>query len=167
MAANSAEDLFYELQARTYAEVASENKESLSVEKAMMVRHEIIADGEELSVRVYDGPAGGWRLLFVQKDGAIARYTSKDYALTGAQIYNCADKTALCDAEIEAYLASARTGRPLGECGLSSVVRFGEPDHHVYATFTLPEDFIRRSSLMIIGYKRQEPIYSTGWEITN
>lgn len=133
----------------------------------MLVKHEIIPDGEELSVRIYDAPAGGWRLLFVQKDGAIARYTRKDHALAGVGIYDCSDKTALCDAEIEVYLASARTGRPLGECGLSSVVRFGEPDHFVYATFTLPEDFIRRSSLMIIGYKGRESIYSAGWEITN
>jgi len=132
-----------------------------------MVKHEIIPDGEELSVRIYDAPASGWRMLFVQKDGAIARYTHKDQALTGMGIYDCSDKTALCDAEIEVYLASARTGRPLGECGLSSVVRFGEPDHHVYATFTLSEDFIRRSSLMIIGYKDEEPFYSAGWEITH
>jgi len=133
----------------------------------MMVNHEIIPDGEELSVRIYDAPAGGWRLLFVQKDGAIARYTRKDQALAGVQIYDRSDKAALFDAEMEVYLASAHTGRPLGECGLSSVVRFGEPDHHVYATFTLPEDFIRRSGLKIIGYKGQEPIYSAGWEIPN
>ncbi len=133
----------------------------------MLVKHEIISDGEGLSVRIYDAPASGWRILFVQKDGAIARYTSKDHALAGVGIYDRSDKTALFDAEIEVYLASARTGRALGECGLSSVVRFGEPDHFVYATFTLPEDLIRRSELKIIGYQGQEPIYSAGWELAN
>ncbi|MCI0392338.1 MAG: hypothetical protein MOB07_26700 [Acidobacteria bacterium] len=128
-----------------------------------MVRYEILSDSAELSVRIYDAPAYGWRILFVERDGSIARYVCKDHALVGIGIYDRSDKTPLLYAEAEVYLEAARTGKALGECGLSSLVRFGEPDHYTYATFTLPEDFIERSGLKIIGFKGQESIYSAGW----
>jgi hypothetical protein len=47
---------------------------------------------------------------------------------------------------------------------MPSLVRFGESDHFVYATFTLTERFVRQSKLHIIGYKNDDPIYSAGWD---
>jgi len=132
-----------------------------------MLAHEIIEDDEEMSVRIYDAPANGWRILFVQRDGVIARYTDKGKAMAGMEIYDRAEKAALFDAEMDAYVESAQTGKALSQCGLSSLVRFGESEHFLYATFTLPEDFIRRSGLMIIGFRDQITIYSAGWDITN
>ncbi|MGE0116198.1 MAG: hypothetical protein AB7T07_15110 [Steroidobacteraceae bacterium] len=132
-----------------------------------MVAHEIIEDDEEVSVRIYDAPANGWRILFVQRDDVISRYTNKDKARAGIEIYDRADKAALFDAEMNVYAKSAQTGKALSQCGLSSLVRFGESEHFVYATFTLPEDFIRRSGLMIIGFRDQITIYSAGWDIPN
>jgi hypothetical protein len=130
-----------------------------------MVTHEIIADDKEVSVRSYDAPANGWRILFVEQDGVIAKYTDKDKARDGVEIYDRADKAALFDAEMNVYVESAHTGKALSQCGLSSLVRFGESEHFLYATFTLPEDFIRCSRLMVIGFKDQLTIYSAGWDI--
>ncbi len=132
-----------------------------------MLAHEIIEDDEEMSVRIYDAPANGWRILFVQRDGVIAKYTNKDKARAGMEIYDRADKAALFDAEMNVYAESAQTGKTLSQCGLSSFVRFGEPEHFLYATFTLPEDFVKRSGLMIIGFRDQITIYSAGWDIPN
>jgi len=133
----------------------------------MMLAHEIIEDDEGMGVRIYDAPANGWRILFVQRDEVIARYTDKDKAKADIAIYDRADKAALFDAEMNIYAESARTGKALSQCGLSSLVRFGEPEHFFYATFTLPEDFIRRSGLMVIGFKDQLTIYSAGWDTPN
>ena len=130
----------------------------------MIVQYEIFRDAEELGVRIYDAPAGGWRTLFVQEDAAITRYTDDKRALAGIRIYDAADKTVLFAAETEVYLKAARTNEPLGQCGLSSLVRFGTADHYVYVTFILPEVLIRQSALKIIGYQAQEPIYSPGWD---
>lgn len=133
-----------------------------------MVEHEITPNRDGYNVRIYDAPAGGWRILFVQKEGAIGAYTAYDDATAGVQIYDRADKTVLFEAELEVYLRSARTGIALDGCGLPSLVRFGEPDHYTYATFTLSEDFIvERSDLMIIGYKGEEPVYSKGWNLSD
>lgn len=132
-----------------------------------MLAHEIIADDEEVGVRIYDAPANGWRILFVQRDGVIARYTDKNKARAGVEIYDHADKTALFDAEMNVYAESAQTGKVLSQCGLSSLVRFGESEHFLYATFTLPEDFIRSSGLRIIGFSDQITIYSAGWDNEN
>lgn len=132
-----------------------------------MVAHEIIADDKEVSVRIHDAPANGWRILFVQRDDVISRYTNKDKARAGIEIYDRADKAALFDAEMNIYVESAQTGKALSQCGLSSLVRFGESEHFLYATFALPEDFIRRSGLMIIGFRVQITIYSAGWDIPN
>jgi len=129
-----------------------------------MARYEVLSDSEELSVRIYDAPAFGWRVLFVERDGSITRYTCEDHALAGIGIYDRSDKDTLLDAEAGVYLEAAKTGRALNECGLPSLVRFGDTDHHLYATFTLPEDYIRRSELKIIGYKGSEPVYSAGWK---
>ncbi len=129
-----------------------------------MVRYEVLPESEELSVRVYDAPAFGWRILFVEEGGSITRYVSRDHALAGIGIYDRSDKATLLDAEAEVYLEAARTGKGLGECGLPSLVRFEDMDHCLYATFTLPEDFIKRSTLKIIGCKGEEFIYSAGWE---
>jgi len=128
-----------------------------------MVRYEILSENEELSVRIYDAPACGWRILFVERDGSITKYVRRDHALAGIEIYDHPDKTSLFEAEIEVYLDAARTGKALGECGLPSLVRFEDMGHYTYATFTLPEDFIRQSELKIIGYKREEAIHSAGW----
>ncbi|MBS1789696.1 MAG: hypothetical protein JST85_18370 [Acidobacteria bacterium] len=132
-----------------------------------MLAHEIIADDEEMSVRIYDAPANGWRILFVQRDGVIAKYTDKDKARDGIEIYDRSDKAALFDAEMNVYAESTQTGKALSQCGLSSLVRFGELKHFLYATFTLPEEFIRRSGLMVIGFKDQTTIYSAGWDVQN
>lgn len=128
-----------------------------------MVRHEIVPDRNDVIVRIFDAPAGGWRTIFVEKDGLIVRYENRDDALSGVRIYDGADKTMLFGAELEVYLEAATTGRPLGVCGLPSLVRFGEPGHYFYATFTLTEWFIRQSTHHIIGYKDDDPIYSAGW----
>lgn len=133
----------------------------------MMVKHEIVPDGEELNVRIYDAPANGWRCLFVQQNAAIARYTDYEHALAGVRLYEESDKATLVEAELKVYLEAADTGKPLGQCGLASLVRVGAPGHYVYVTFTLPEDFVARSALKIIGQRGQEPIYSPGWEFTD
>ena len=129
-----------------------------------MVGFEIIPYHDGYSVRIYDAPAYGWRILFGQKDGAIGAYTTHEDAVAGVRVYDRSDKSVLFEAELEVYLRSARTGIALDGCGLPSLVRFGEPDHWAYATFTLSEDFIvKQSALMIIGYKGKEPVYSAGW----
>ncbi len=128
-----------------------------------MVRHEIVPDCNGVIVRIFDAPAYGWRTIFVEKDGLILRYENGDDALSGVRIYDGADKTALFRAELEVYLEAAATGRPLGVCGLPSLVRFGEPGHYIYATFALTEGFIRQSTHHIIGYKDDDPVYSAGW----
>jgi hypothetical protein len=131
-----------------------------------VVDHEIVQNGDGFSVRIYDAPAGGWRILFEQKEGAIGAYTTYDDAMTGVRVYDRSDKTVLFEAELDVYLQAARTGIALDGCGLSSLVRFGEPDHWAYATFTLSEDFIvKQSILKIIGYKGGEPVYSAGWSL--
>jgi hypothetical protein len=129
-----------------------------------MVRYEVLSDKEELSVRIYDAPAFGWRILFVEECGSITRYVNKDHALAGISIYDRSDKASLLDAEAEVYLEAARTGKALDECGLPALVRFEDADHRLYATFTLPEGFVSRSELKIIGYRGKEPIYSAGWK---
>jgi hypothetical protein len=117
-------------------------------------------------VRIYDAPAGGWRILFGQTEGAIGTYTTYDDAMEGVRIYDRSDKTVLFEAELDVYLQAARTGIALVGCGLPSLVRFGEPDHYAYATFTLSEDFIiKQSALKIIGYRGEEPVYSAGWDL--
>jgi hypothetical protein len=130
-----------------------------------VVEHEIVPNRDGFSVRIYDAPAGGWRILFGQTEGSIVTYTTYDDAMEGVRIYDRSDKTVLFDAELEVYLQSARTGIALDGCGLPSLVRFGEPDHWAYATFTLSEDFIiGRSDLKIIGYRGKKPVYSEGWD---
>ena len=129
-----------------------------------MVDHEIIQNGDGFSVRIYDAPAGGWRILFGQEEDAIGTYTTYEDAIAGVQIYDRSEKTVLFEAELEVYLRSARTGIALNGCGLPSLVRFGEQGHWAYATFTLSEDFVKQSGLKIIGYKKgEDPIYSAGW----
>lgn len=131
-----------------------------------MVEHEIIPNGDEYSVRIYDAPAYGLRILFGQKEGAIGAYTTYEDAVAGVRIYDSSDKTVLFEAELGVYLRSVRTGITLDGCGLPSLVRFGEPGHWAYATFTLSEDFIvKQSVLKIIGYKGGEPVYSAGWSL--
>jgi hypothetical protein len=129
-----------------------------------MVRYEIVPDCDGVSVRIFDAPAEGWRTLFVEKDGMIARYENECEAASGVRIYEGSDKTGVFEAELEVYLESAKTGKTLGDCGLPSLVRFGEPGHFVYVTFNLRERFIRQSTLHIIGYKGSDPIYSAGWD---
>lgn len=129
-----------------------------------MVKYEIISDREVVIVRIYDAPANGWRTLFVEKDGIISRYTNGKDAISDVRIYDNTDKDCLFEAELEVYLKSADTGMALASCGLPSLVRFGEPDHSIYATFTLTERFIRKSALKIVGYKDDDPIYSEGWD---
>ncbi len=129
-----------------------------------MGEYEIVPNRDGYSVRIYDAPAGGWRILFGQEEDAIGTYTTYEYAMAGVQIYDRSDKTVLFEAELEVYLRSARTGIALDGCGLPSLVRFGEQGHWAYATFTLSDDFVKQSGLKIIGYKRgEEPIYSAGW----
>jgi len=99
-----------------------------------MVRYEVLSDGEELGVRIYDAPAFGWRILFTEEGGSITRYVNRDHALIGIGIYECSGKAALLDAEAEVYLEAARTGKVLNECGLPSLVRFEDADHRLYAT---------------------------------
>jgi hypothetical protein len=131
---------------------------------ASVVEYEIVPNGDGFSVQIYDAPAIGWRILFREKDGAIEAYTKYDDAKAGVQIYDRSDKTVLFEAELEVYLRSARMGIALDGCGLPSLVRFGEPGHWVYATFTLSEGFVKQSCIEIIGYKKgEEPIYSAGW----
>lgn len=103
-------------------------------------------------------------MLFVEKDGMIARYEDKCDAASGVRIYEGSDKTGVFEAELEVYLEAAATGRTLGACGLPSLVRFGEADHFVYVTFTLAEPFVRQSKHHIIGYKNSDPVYSVGWD---
>lgn len=129
-----------------------------------VAEYEIVSNGDGFSVHIYDAPAGGWRILFGEKDGPIGVYTKYDDAKAGVQIYDRSDKTALFEAELEVYLRSARTGITLDGCGLPSLVRFSETGHWAYATFTLSEGFVKQSSIEIIGYKKgEEPIYSVGW----
>jgi len=128
-----------------------------------MARYEILSGNEDLSI--YDAPACGWRTLFVEREGSITKYVREDHALAGIEIYDRSDKATLFEAEIEVYLDAARTGKSLSECGLPSLVRFDDTDHCLYATFTLPEDFIRQSELKIIGYRGEELIDSAGWRI--
>jgi hypothetical protein len=129
-----------------------------------MVKYTILPDRDDVIVRIFDAPASGWRTLFVEKDGVIARYTNGEDAMSGVRIYDDSDKNCLFEAELEVYLQSARTGLPLDSCCLPSLVRFGEPDHRVYATFSLSEGFIGQSVLKIIGYKGDNPVYSKGWD---
>ncbi len=129
-----------------------------------MVKHEIISDHDKVIVHIFDAPANGWRTLFVEKDGLITRYMNGEDAISDVRIYDSSDKNCLFEAELEVYLKSAETGLPLGSCGLPSLVRFGEPDHNIYATFNLTEMFIRQSELKIIGYKGDIPIHSQGWD---
>jgi hypothetical protein len=129
-----------------------------------MVRYEIVPSHDGISVRILDAPANGWRTLFVEKDGMIARYENEYDAASGVRIYEGSDKTDVFKAELDVYLESAKTGKPLGDCGLPSLVRFGEPGHFVYVTFNLRDLFIRQSTLHIIGYKGSDPIYSAGWD---
>lgn len=129
-----------------------------------MIRYEIVPDCEGVRVRVFDAPAEGWRTLFVEKDGMIARYEDESGAASGVRIYDSSDKTSVCEAELDVYLEAAATGRTLGVCGLPSLVRFGEAGHFVYATFTLAERFVRQSKRHIIGYKNGDPVYSAAWD---
>ncbi|MGH9938177.1 MAG: hypothetical protein ACREAM_18180 [Blastocatellia bacterium] len=130
-----------------------------------MFRYEIVPDCDGVSVRIFDAPAEGWRTLFVEKDGMIARCENECDAASGVRIYEGSDKTDVFKAELDVYLESAETGKPLGDCGLPSLIRFGEPGHFVYVAFTLREHFIRQSTLHIIGYKGGDPIYSAGWDV--
>ena len=129
-----------------------------------MVKYEIVSDQDVVIVRIYDAPANGWRTLFVERDGIITRYTNGADAISDLRIYDNSDKNRLFEVELEVYLKSAETGMPLASCGLPSLVRFGKPDHKVYATFNLTEGFVRQSELKIIGYKGDAPIYSQGWD---
>jgi hypothetical protein len=129
-----------------------------------MVRYEIVPDCDGVSVRIFDAPAEGWRTLFVEKDGMIARYEDESGAASGVRIYDSSDKTGVFEAELDVYLEAAATGGSLGACGLPSLVRFGEAGHFVYATFTLAERFVRQSKHHIIGYKDDDPIYSAAWD---
>jgi hypothetical protein len=129
-----------------------------------MVRYEIVPDCDGVSVCIFDAPANGWRTLFVEKDGMIARYENECDAASGVRIYESSDKTGVFEAELDVYLEAAATGRTLGACGLPSLVRFGEADHFIYATFTLAEWFVRQSKHHIIGYKNGDPVYSAGWD---
>ena len=131
-----------------------------------MVEHEIVQNGDGFSVRIYDAPAGGWRILFEQKEGAIGTYTAYDDAMAGVRVYDRSDKTVLFEAELDVYRQAARTGIALGGCGLPSLVRFGDADHCAYAAFILAEEFIRKSALKIIGYRGEGPVYSAGWDLT-
>jgi hypothetical protein len=130
-----------------------------------VVEYEIIPNHDGYSVRIYDAPACGWRILFVQKEGAIGAHTTYGDAMMSVRVYDHSDKTVLFEAEINVYLQAARTGIALDGCGLPSLVRFGEPDHCAYAAFILSEDFIRKSALKIIGYRGEEPVYSAGWDL--
>ena len=130
-----------------------------------MVGYEIVSRDGELSVRIYDAPACGWRILFVEREGSIAKYECQDHAQAGIEIYDRSDKTILFDMENEIYLEAVRTRKALDQCGLPSLVRFGDHGHYLYATFTLPEDFIRRTEMKIIGFKGEESIYGPGWKI--
>ena len=130
-----------------------------------MIEHEIVQNSGGFSVRIYDAPADGWRIVFGQTEGAIGAYTTYDDAMAGVQVYDRSDKTVLLEAELDVYLQSARTGIALGGCGLPSLVRFGEPDHCAYATFIMSEGFIRKSALKIIGHRGEEPVYSAGWDL--
>ncbi len=131
-----------------------------------MVDHEIVPDGDGFSVRIFDAPAGGWRILFGETETAIGTYTTYDDAKAGVRVYDRSDKTVLFEAEFEVYLQSARTGMALDSCGLPSLVRFGELNHCAYATFILSEVFVTKSDLKIIGYRGEEPVYSAGWDLS-
>jgi hypothetical protein len=135
------------------------------VEGILMVKYEIFSDQDVVIVRIYDAPANSWRTLFVERDGIITRYTNGADAISDVRIYDSSNKNSLFEAELEVYLKSAETGSPPTICGLPSLVRFGEPDHYFYATFTLTEWFIiMQTELKIIGYKGDVPIYSQGWD---
>ncbi len=131
-----------------------------------MVEYEILPNSDGFSVRIYDAPAGGWRILFGQKEGAIGTYTTYDDAKAGVRVYDRADKAVLFEAEFEVYLQSARTGISLDSCGLPSLVHFGELNHCAYAAFILSEAFIIKSDLKIISYRGEEPVYSAGWNLS-
>jgi len=130
-----------------------------------VVEHEIVQNGDGFSVRIYDAPAGGWRILFEQKGGAIGTYITYDDAMAGVRVYDRSDKTVLFEAELDVYRHAARTGFALGGYGLPSLIRFGDADHCAYAAFILAEEFIRKSALKIIGYRGEEPVYSAGWDL--
>lgn len=100
-----------------------------------MVKHEIIPNGDGFSVRIYDAPAGGRRILFGQTEGVIGAYTTYGDAMEGVRVYDRSDKTVLFEAEPDVYLQAARAGIALDGCGLPSFVRFGDPDQCAYATF--------------------------------
>src|SRR5262245_50068579 len=108
-----------------------------------MVTHEITSDGAEFRVRIWDTPAVGWRTLYEDRTqeifdtpavgcrnlyedrtGEIRRYQDQKQALQGVRIYDQADKSILIKAELEVYLEAARSGKPLGECGIPAYVRF-------------------------------------------
>jgi hypothetical protein len=134
-------------------------------EESIMVEYTITATSDGLLVQIYDdAPVGGRRILFVERNGQIDKYVNRDRALAGIEIYSSADKRALFEAELSIYLDAAQSGKSLGECGLNALVRFGDQDHYPYATFILPENFIRNSHLKIIGYRGVGSIYSAGWE---
>ncbi len=130
-----------------------------------MVQYEIVSNHNGIRIRIFDAPAYGWRTLFTEKGGSIVRYGNDAEATAGLRIYDSADKTALIEAELEVYLKAAATGRTLDDCGLPSLVRFGEADHFIYVTFNLTEQFVRQSKHHIIGYKDGDPIYSAGWDV--
>ena len=129
-----------------------------------MVEYAITPTNKGLLVQIYDVPAGGRRILFVERDGQIDKYMNRDRALCGIEIYSGADKSALMEAELSVYLDAAQMGKSLGECGLNALVCFGNQDHYPYATFILPENFIRKTHHKLIGYRGVESIYSPGWE---
>jgi hypothetical protein len=91
-----------------------------------MVKYEIVSERDVVIVRIYDAPANGWRTLFVEKDGVIVRYRDGEVAISDVRIYDSMDKNCLFEAENEVYLISAETGKPLGNCGLPSLVQFGK-----------------------------------------
>ena len=130
-----------------------------------MVIHEIEPGADGMDVRIYDAPANGWRILYVERDRSIAKFTNRDEALAGVAIYDRSYRKDLFEAEEDVYLEAAQTGNALGECGLSSLVRFGDSEPFIYASFILREDFIKNSNLKIIGFKDQQPLYSPGWEL--
>lgn len=96
-----------------------------------MVNYRIVPEDNEFRVRIYDAPARRWRALFAESGGQIGVYLHRDQALAGVKSYDRADKEHLFEAELEVYLESARTGKALAECGLPSLVRFGDHDSYL------------------------------------
>jgi hypothetical protein len=72
-----------------------------------MVEYTITPTNEGLLVQIYDAPAGGRRIMFVERNGQIDKYVNRDRALAGIEIYSSADKTALIEAELSVYLDAA------------------------------------------------------------